>query len=403
MIPARNMQSMIGWNGNVGGFGSSSSSGLTPSQPNMLEGQLQPLDMTQNTLSESKIVRLIQEFDSTKSGNKNHEGTFDFDQDQQSPKKRPYRCHTQHQIQEMESFFKECPHPEDKQSEELSRELGLEPLQVKFWFQNKRAQMKHENTKLRMENKKLRADNIRYRGALGNPSCPNCGGPTAVGKLTFDEHHLILENAFLREELLLAVVRVVRLFCACFFLFSCSCLVLAALGLCFDCFPVEVFPCLPFGSNKNIIQKKSRTNNFIAPIREGTGGVLRNCSGAVLCLFSVFVGYQDSITAELMANRACSLCASNPSMQGLIIEIVSDSLVVVTWINADSIGSYAHVKLVYNIQDLLRVHGRMLVRFCSRNSNSYADNLAKKGSNMEGELCNGVVRDLGGFICSLLG
>ena len=40
------------------------------------------------------------------------------------------------------SFFKDCPHPDDKQRKELSRELGLEPLQVKFWFQNKRTQMK---------------------------------------------------------------------------------------------------------------------------------------------------------------------------------------------------------------------------------------------------------------------
>jgi hypothetical protein len=44
------------------------------------------------------------------------------------------------------SFFKECPHPDDKQRKELSRELGLEPLQVKFWFQNKRTQMKVQKT-----------------------------------------------------------------------------------------------------------------------------------------------------------------------------------------------------------------------------------------------------------------
>ena len=42
----------------------------------------------------------------------------------------------------MASLFKECPHPDDKQRKELSRELGLVPLQVKFWFQNKRTQMK---------------------------------------------------------------------------------------------------------------------------------------------------------------------------------------------------------------------------------------------------------------------
>lgn len=40
------------------------------------------------------------------------------------------------------SFFKECPHPDAKQRNELSHALGLEPLQIKFWFQNKRTQMK---------------------------------------------------------------------------------------------------------------------------------------------------------------------------------------------------------------------------------------------------------------------
>lgn len=204
MIPARNMPSMIGRNGTVGGFGSSS--GLTLGQPNMMEGQLHQLDMTQNT-SESDIARIRDDdFDSaTKSGSENHEGASGDDQDPR-PKKKRYHRHTQHQIQEMEAFFKECPHPDDKQRKELSRELGLEPLQVKFWFQNKRTQMKtqherHENTQLRSENEKLRADNMRYRDALSNASCPNCGGPTAIGEMSFDEHHLRLENARLREEI----------------------------------------------------------------------------------------------------------------------------------------------------------------------------------------------------------
>lgn len=59
---------------------------------------------------------------------------------------------------------------------------------------------RHENTQLRNENEKLRADNMRYREALGSASCPNCGGPTAIGEMSFDEHHLRLENARLREE-----------------------------------------------------------------------------------------------------------------------------------------------------------------------------------------------------------
>ncbi|KAL9264424.1 Homeobox-leucine zipper protein HDG2-like protein [Drosera capensis] len=154
-----------------------------------------------------------EEFES-KSGSDNHEGAGGVscddllqDPNQRSTKKKRYHRHTLHQINEMEAFFKECPHPDDKQRKELSRKLGLEPLQVKFWFQNKRTQMKmqherHENSNLRSENEKLRADNIRYREALGNTSCPNCGGPTAVGEMSYDEHNLRLENARLREEVL---------------------------------------------------------------------------------------------------------------------------------------------------------------------------------------------------------
>uniref|UniRef100_A0A2P2K237 Homeobox-leucine zipper protein HDG2 isoform X3 n=2 Tax=Rhizophora mucronata TaxID=61149 RepID=A0A2P2K237_RHIMU len=178
-------------------------------QPYMMESQLHHLDMTPNiNTSESDAPRIRDdEFDSanTKSGSDNHEGASGDDHDQR-PKKKRYHRHTQRQIQEMEAFFKECPHPDDKQRKELSRELGLEPLQVKFWFQNKRTQMKtkherHENTQLRTENEKLRAENMRYREALSNASCPNCGGPTAIGEMSFDEHHLRLENVRLREEI----------------------------------------------------------------------------------------------------------------------------------------------------------------------------------------------------------
>ncbi|KAF7840655.1 homeobox-leucine zipper protein MERISTEM L1 [Senna tora] len=133
-------------------------------------------------------------------------GDEDQEDPNQRPKKKRYHRHTQRQIQEMEAFFKECPHPDDKQRKELSRELGLEPLQVKFWFQNKRTQMKaqherHENAILKAENEKLRAENHRYKEALTNASCPNCGGPAALGEMSFDEQHLRIENARLREEI----------------------------------------------------------------------------------------------------------------------------------------------------------------------------------------------------------
>ncbi|TVU16173.1 hypothetical protein EJB05_39725 [Eragrostis curvula] len=220
MIPVRHMPSMIGRNG-VAAYGSSSA--LSLGQPNLLDNQqlqqaLQQqhlLDQIPATTAESgdNMMRsrgsdpLGDEFDS-KSGSENVDGVSVDDQDpnQRPNKKKRYHRHTQHQIQEMEAFFKECPHPDDKQRKELSRELGLEPLQVKFWFQNKRTQMKNqherqENSQLRAENEKLRAENIRYREVLSSASCPNCGGPAALGEMSFDEHHLRVENARLRDEI----------------------------------------------------------------------------------------------------------------------------------------------------------------------------------------------------------
>ncbi|KAJ6849405.1 homeobox-leucine zipper protein ROC2 [Iris pallida] len=205
-----------------------SSSALTQlAQQNMLEGQQlhhhhhhqHQLDEIgqQTSAAESRdniMARAGDELDlESKSGSENVDSTGaasgdDREDPNRRPKKKRYHRHTQHQIQEMESFFKECPHPDDKQRKELSRELGLEPLQVKFWFQNKRTQMKtqherHENNQLRSENEKLRSENQRYREALGSASCPSCGGPAAaaLGEMSFDEHHLRIENARLREEI----------------------------------------------------------------------------------------------------------------------------------------------------------------------------------------------------------
>ena len=42
----------------------------------------------------------------------------------------------------MTRVFKESPHPDEKQRQQLSQELGLSARQVKFWFQNRRTQIK---------------------------------------------------------------------------------------------------------------------------------------------------------------------------------------------------------------------------------------------------------------------
>ncbi|KAI3517885.1 hypothetical protein L1887_17106 [Cichorium endivia] len=123
-----------------------------------------------------------------------------------SDKKKRYHRHTALQIQILESTFKDCPHPDEKTRMQLSRELGLAPRQIKFWFQNRRTQMKaqHEradNCALRAENDKIRCENIVIREALKNLVCPTCGGPPIGEDCYFDEQKLRFENAQLKEEL----------------------------------------------------------------------------------------------------------------------------------------------------------------------------------------------------------
>ncbi|TYG40844.1 hypothetical protein ES288_D12G126300v1 [Gossypium darwinii] len=122
------------------------------------------------------------------------------------PRKKRYHRHTPQQIQELEALFKECPHPDEKQRLELSKRLCLETRQVKFWFQNRRTQMKtqlerHENSLLRQENDKLRAENMSIRDAMRNPICTNCGGPAIIGDMSLEEQLLRIENARLKDEL----------------------------------------------------------------------------------------------------------------------------------------------------------------------------------------------------------
>ncbi|MQL90183.1 hypothetical protein Taro_022778 [Colocasia esculenta] len=124
----------------------------------------------------------------------------------EAQRKKRYHRHTPRQIQTLESMFKDCPHPDEKQRMHLSRELGLEPRQIKFWFQNRRTQMKaqterSDNCSLRAENDRIRCENIAVREALRNVVCPTCGGPPASEDSYFDEEKLRMENTRLKEEL----------------------------------------------------------------------------------------------------------------------------------------------------------------------------------------------------------
>ncbi|KAI3453370.1 hypothetical protein Pfo_010033 [Paulownia fortunei] len=156
---------------------------------------------------EDTVAKSKEEMESG-SGSEHIEGVSGNEQEaEQQPqtKKKRYHRHTTRQIQEMEALFKECPHPDDKQRQKLSQELGLKPRQVKFWFQNRRTQMKaqqdrQDNAVLRAENESLKNENYRLQATLRNIACPNCGGPAMLGEMGYDEQQLRIENARLKEE-----------------------------------------------------------------------------------------------------------------------------------------------------------------------------------------------------------
>ncbi|CAM8977385.1 unnamed protein product [Rhodiola kirilowii] len=173
-----------------------------------LEGQGEVSRMGENYGEAVGGRRSREEEHESRSGSDNMDGGSgdDLDLSDNPRKKKRYHRHTPQQIQELEALFKECPHPDEKQRLELSRKLCLETRQVKFWFQNRRTQMKtqlerHENSMLRSENDKLRAENMSIRDAMRNPMCTNCGGPAIIGDISIEEQQLRIENARLKDEL----------------------------------------------------------------------------------------------------------------------------------------------------------------------------------------------------------
>ncbi|KAK9143492.1 hypothetical protein Syun_012892 [Stephania yunnanensis] len=185
------------------------SPGLSLALQTSMEGQGEVGRVVADTTTFEPVLggRVREDEYESRSGSDNMDGASGDDQDtDKPPRKKRYHRHTPQQIQELEALFKECPHPDEKQRMELSKRLSLESRQVKFWFQNRRTQMKtqlerHENSILRQENDKLRAENMSIRDAMRNPMCTNCGGPAMLGDVSLEEQHLRIENARLKDEL----------------------------------------------------------------------------------------------------------------------------------------------------------------------------------------------------------
>ncbi|KAK6774935.1 hypothetical protein RDI58_025936 [Solanum bulbocastanum] len=126
----------------------------------------------------------------------------------QKKSKRQRQCHrhTIEQIQRLEAFFKECPHPDENQRNQLGMEAGLDPKQIKFWFQNKRTQTKTQNERsdnnaLRTENERFLCENMAMKESMKNIMCPKCDGPP-VGKeeRARNLENMKKENQRLREQ-----------------------------------------------------------------------------------------------------------------------------------------------------------------------------------------------------------
>ncbi|KAG6481865.1 hypothetical protein ZIOFF_058488 [Zingiber officinale] len=150
------------------------------------------------------------------------------DQDVPDPRgrKKRYHRHTPRQIQALESMFKACPHPDEKQRMQLSRDLGLEPRQINWILMRVEAKRCHlfeeiglldrflllliicmqaqqdrsDNCVLRSENDKIRCENIAMREALKNVICPSCGSSSCTDDSYFDESKLRMENTRLKEQ-----------------------------------------------------------------------------------------------------------------------------------------------------------------------------------------------------------
>ncbi|KAJ6348218.1 hypothetical protein OIU76_004649 [Salix suchowensis] len=135
------------------------------------------------------------------------DGDGEGDDKNKKKKRKKYHRHTAEQIREMEALFKESPHPDEKQRQQLSKQLGLALRQVKFWFQNRCTQIKaiqerHENSLLKTEMDKLREENKTMRETINKACCPNCGTATTSRgtSLTAEEQQLRIENTKLKAE-----------------------------------------------------------------------------------------------------------------------------------------------------------------------------------------------------------
>ncbi|KAK1568259.1 hypothetical protein Q3G72_022328 [Acer saccharum] len=145
---------------------------------------------------------------------------------------------------------------------------------------------------------------------------------------------------------------------------------------------VSTQACFPpfFDGLKFCVDGSSRGN----PGSAGIGGVLRCVSGKILGLFSSHIGFSDALVAESTTIlKACQLCYLSLDLRRKPISIISDSKVVVSWVNGDGVVEFEVAIIINEIQSFLDLMNRVSVVYVSRIRNSVADFLAKKGSGLQ--------------------
>ncbi|XP_035834306.1 homeobox protein DLX-3-like [Helianthus annuus] len=83
-----------------------------------------------------------------------------------SSSSRQYSHYTREQVEELEKFFKKNPHPTEKERTEIANKLNITINKVKFWFQNRRTQLKSQ--KERSENVILKQENEQQMWCTSN-------------------------------------------------------------------------------------------------------------------------------------------------------------------------------------------------------------------------------------------
>ncbi|XP_076933665.1 homeobox-leucine zipper protein ANTHOCYANINLESS 2-like [Bidens hawaiensis] len=140
--------------------------------------------------------------------NENFEASSDEQEIQSSSSRRAqYTRHTPSQTEELEKYFKKNAHPDEKERAAIGRKLGIDVKKVKFWFQNKRTQLKaqterHENSTLRKQNKQMKLELLSLQEVAKNALCIRCDAQATIPNMPIcHDHNIEIENARLREEL----------------------------------------------------------------------------------------------------------------------------------------------------------------------------------------------------------